>query len=500
MSERLYYTDSYTTEFDANVVTLTQVDGQPAAILDRTYFYPTSGGQQHDTGTLGGIPVVDVQVGESGDVLHVLAETDPEKTMPLDTVRGIVDWPRRFDHMQQHTGQHLLSAAFTQRLKMETVSVHFGSEICMLELDAQPADKAQITDSQLAEIENWVNDLVLAQIPVLAYSVDEAQIGDIPLRRPPKVSDAIRVVEIQDFDWSACGGTHVHNTGEIGPVKLLRTERIRGHSRVHFVCGHRALVDYRAKHDLLTATAGLLDTHPDEVPDLVARQMARLFHMAVDYAAKIGFTGQFLIEPKPKEPTKHQYDYDAATVLNFLQTYDLSDHFKLNIEANHATLAGHSFAHELTVASDAGKLGSMDINRGDLLLGWDTDQFPTDLYDTVYAMLVVLRQGGLGSGGLNFDAKPKRGSIGTEDLFYAHIGGMDTFARALLIADQIIGDGLISDFVAKRYHSWSEKTGKEILAGNANFEQMEAYINENGEPVLKSGRQDYLENVINSYI
>ena len=230
------------------------------------------------------------------------------------------------------------------------------------------------------------------------------------------------------------------------------------------------------------------------------RQMARLFHMAVDYAREIGFTGQFLIEPKPKEPTKHQYDYDAATVLNFLQTYDLSDHFKLNIEANHATLAGHSFAHELTVASDAGKLGSMDINRGDLLLGWDTDQFPTDLYDTVYAMLVVLRQGGLGCGGLNFDAKPKRGSIGTEDLFYAHIGGMDTFARALLIADQIIGDGLISDFVAKRYHSWSEKTGKEILAGNASFEQMEAYINKHGEPVLQSGRQEYLENVINSYI
>jgi xylose isomerase len=161
-------------------------------------------------------------------------------------------------------------------------------------------------------------------------------------------------------------------------------------------------------------------------------QMARFLHMAVDYQNKIGFEGQFLIEPKPMEPTKHQYDTDAATTLSFLREYDLFDHYKLNIESNHGTLAGHSFEHELAVASAAGKLGSVDANRGDLLLGWDTDQFPTDIYSTTLAMMVILKQDGLGSGGLNFDAKPRRSSIDTVDLFYAHIGGMDAFARGLL--------------------------------------------------------------------
>ncbi len=231
-----------------------------------------------------------------------------------------------------------------------------------------------------------------------------------------------------------------------------------------------------------------------------AQQMASLFHMAVDYAEKIGFKGQFLIEPKPKEPAKHQYDYDSATVLNFLKTHGLSDHFKLNIEANHATLAGHSFAHELTVASDAGKLGSIDINQGDPLLGWDTDQFPTNLYDSIYAMLIVQKQQGIGKGGLNFDAKLRRGSTDIKDLFYAYIGGMDTFARGLLIADEIIKSKLLDDFIFKRYQSWSKKLGAEILAQNSDFIEMENYIKEHGEPVFKSGRQEYLENIINAYI
>jgi xylose isomerase len=231
-----------------------------------------------------------------------------------------------------------------------------------------------------------------------------------------------------------------------------------------------------------------------------ADQMARLFHMAVDHAQKIGFKGQFLIEPKPKEPTAHQYDFDSSTVLNFLRTYDLLDHFKLNIEANHATLAGHSFAHELAVAADAGKLGSVDINRGDPLLGWDTDQFPTNLYDTIYAMMIILGQGGLGSGGLNFDAKPRRGSTDNLDLFYAHIGGMDTFARGLLIADRIISDGMINAFKTQRYASWNTALGQKILSGKASLDEMEAYVLEKGEPALQSGRQEYLENVINQYI
>ena len=229
-------------------------------------------------------------------------------------------------------------------------------------------------------------------------------------------------------------------------------------------------------------------------------QMARFFHMAVDYARRIGFTGQFLIEPKPQEPTKHQYDFDAATVLNFLRRYDLLDHFKLNIEGNHALLAGHTFEHELSVASCAGKLGSIDINRGDNLLGWDTDQFPTDLYQATYAMLVVLNQGGLGSGGLNFDAKLRRGSTDSLDLFYAHIGGMDTFARGLTAAQKIIDDGLIDKFISERYSSYDSELGRRMMTGETDFDELEAWVLEKGEPRPISGRQEYLENLINSYL
>lgn len=229
-------------------------------------------------------------------------------------------------------------------------------------------------------------------------------------------------------------------------------------------------------------------------------QFARFLQMAVDYKKKIGFTGMLLIEPKPKEPTKHQYDCDAATVLGFLQKHGLSDEFKLNIEANHATLAGHTFEHELTVASNAGKLGSIDANTGDPMLGWDTDQFPTNLYSAIYAMLVVLKQDGIGSGGLNFDAKPRRVSSDLIDLFYGHIGAMDTFARALLIAEKIIKDGVLDSFVKERYSSFSEGFGKDIIKGKSSLEQLEKIVLKNGEPAPKSGRQEMLENIINQYI
>ena len=229
-------------------------------------------------------------------------------------------------------------------------------------------------------------------------------------------------------------------------------------------------------------------------------QMARFFHMAVDYARSIGFEGTFLIEPKPKEPTKHQYDFDAAAVLGFLRKYDLLDHFKLNIEANHATLAGHTFEHELTVAAINGKLGSIDANVGDPLLGWDTDQYPTDPGASTRAMLVVLKNGGLGSGGLNFDAKPRRGSCDEMDLFYAHICGMDTFARGLLAAQKIIEDGILDDFVRRRYASYDNGIGQEILSGKASFETLEQYILDEGEPALQSGRQEMLEGILGTYI
>jgi xylose isomerase len=229
-------------------------------------------------------------------------------------------------------------------------------------------------------------------------------------------------------------------------------------------------------------------------------KMARFLHMAVDYKNRIGFKGQFLIEPKPCEPTKHQYDADAATTLYFLKEYDLINDFKLNIEANHATLAGSTFEHELAVASAAGRLGSVDANRGDLMLGWDTDQFPTDIYSTTMAMMVILKQNGLGSGGLNFDAKVRRSSIDPTDLFYAHIGGMDAFSKGLLIAHKIIEDKVLSNFIEERYSSHNSGIGKQIMAGEVGLEEVEQWVLKQKNPVLQSARQEMLENIINSYM
>jgi len=227
--------------------------------------------------------------------------------------------------------------------------------------------------------------------------------------------------------------------------------------------------------------------------------LARFLHMAVDYAKKIGFTGQFLIEPKPKEPTKHQYDFDSQSVYGFLIANGLDKHFKLNIETNHATLAGHTVQHELNWARNNGMLGSVDANMGDLLLGWDTDQFPTDLYVTSGVMLEVLKNGGLGKGGLNFDAKPRRPSHTPEDIAIAHIAGMDTFARGLKIAQSIIDDKQFDTFVAKRYASYKTGIGADIVAGEVGFEELEKYALAH-EPKLESGRQEMLEALYNRYI
>ena len=229
-------------------------------------------------------------------------------------------------------------------------------------------------------------------------------------------------------------------------------------------------------------------------------QMARFLHMVVDYKKKIGFTGQFLIEPKPAEPMKHQYDSTAAATLYFLKQYDLYDHFKLNIEANHATLAGHTFEHELAVASAAGKLGSVDANRGDLLLGWDTDQFPTDIYSATMAMMVILGQDGLGTGGLNFDAKVRRTSTDPTDLFYAHIGGMDTFARGLLIAQKLREEKVFETVLANRYATYGSGIGASMMAGKSDLAAIDAWIMQNDAPVTPSARQEMLENILNSYI
>ncbi|MBI1337614.1 MAG: xylose isomerase [Phycisphaera sp.] len=228
--------------------------------------------------------------------------------------------------------------------------------------------------------------------------------------------------------------------------------------------------------------------------------LALLLHMAVDYKKKIGFRGQFFIEPKPKEPTKHQYDFDAAACHAFLMKYDLVKDFMLNIETNHATLAGHSMHHELEYAVGNNLLGSIDANRGDTLIGWDTDQFPTDLYDCVMVCCSLLKAGGFKAGGLNFDAKVRRQSIDPVDLFYAHIGGMDTFARALKIAAKIQMDGRIAKLTGERYAGWSTPLGRDIEKGKMNLAKLEAIALKNNVDRAPSGRQELFENVLNELI
>jgi xylose isomerase len=227
---------------------------------------------------------------------------------------------------------------------------------------------------------------------------------------------------------------------------------------------------------------------------------AQFLHAAKDYARKQGFKGNFFIEPKPCEPTKHQYDYDSATVLGFLQKHGLQNDFKLNLEVNHATLAGHTFQHELQVAVDAGMLGSIDANRGDNQNGWDTDQFPNDINEVTESMMIILQAGGFGGGGINFDAKIRRNSTDPEDLFYAHIGGMDIFARALVIADNILQKSEYKKLVSDRYATYASGAGKDFTEGKLSLEDLRQYAIDNGEPKTISGRQEYIENLVNAYI
>lgn len=228
--------------------------------------------------------------------------------------------------------------------------------------------------------------------------------------------------------------------------------------------------------------------------------MGRFLQMARDYGRKIGFKGTYLIEPKPMEPSLHQYDFDASTVIGFLHKYGLEKDFKLNIESNHATLAGHTFTHELRFAADAGMLGGIDANHGETINGWDTDNFPTNLYEAIEAMLVVLEYGGLGNGGFNFDAKLRRNSTDLEDLFIGHIVGMDTFARGLMIADKLISEKRINDFRDNRYLSFHEPSALKFEKGELNIEDLHSLAIEKGEPELQSGKQELIESIINNAI
>jgi len=227
---------------------------------------------------------------------------------------------------------------------------------------------------------------------------------------------------------------------------------------------------------------------------------AQFLHMAKDYARRKGFKGYFFIEPKPMEPSKHQYDFDAATCLNFLRQYDLMDDFKLNLETNHATLAGHTMQHEMQVAADAGALGSMDANRGDYQNGWDTDQFPVDLYELTEQMLILLETKGFKGGGINFDAKTRRNSTDLADIFYAHIGGMDNFARALIIADQIMKESDYKKLRRKRYASFERGQGKLFTQGKLKLTDLHKLASKKGEPKQISGQQELFENLVNQFI
>jgi xylose isomerase len=230
-------------------------------------------------------------------------------------------------------------------------------------------------------------------------------------------------------------------------------------------------------------------------------QMGRFLNMVVEYKHKIGFKGAILLEPKPREPSKHQYDFDTATVYGFLCRYGLEKEIKVNIEANHATLAGHSFEHEIAVANDLGIFGSIDMNRGDMQCAWDTDQFPNSIPETALAMYLILKGGGFTTGGINFDAKVRRQSIDPEDMFYGHIGGMDVTARALLIAEQMLLDGKLEKHIDARYAGWKDGFGQEVLDGKMTLDAVAARVLSNNTDTLPvSGRQEHLENLLNSYL
>jgi xylose isomerase len=228
--------------------------------------------------------------------------------------------------------------------------------------------------------------------------------------------------------------------------------------------------------------------------------MGMMLSLARDYARGKGFKGTFLIEPKPMEPTKHQYDYDSATIIGFLNKYGLEKDFKLNIEVNHAILAGHTFQHELQVAADAGALGSIDANKGDYQNGWDTDEFPTNIYEITEAMMVILQAGGFKTGGINFDAHIRRNSTDPDDLFIAHISGMDTFARALIIADKLLKESEYLKFKQRRYSSFDKGAGKDYETGKLTLEDLRGIASKNGEPDVRSGKQELLEQLINMYL
>lgn len=357
-TERLYYTDAYATSFEGTVVAAGAVQGHPALALDRTHFYPTSGGQPHDTGTLAGRAVVDV-VAQGALVWHCLDEA-PAVNVGAP-VAGSVDWPRRYDHMQQHSGQHLLSQVFARLFAFETVSVHFGD--CESTLDLETAT---VEPEQLAAAEGVANELAYQALPIFAYFVADAELGRLPLRRPPKVSGQIRIVEIAGYDYSACGGTHVRSTAEIAPVKLLRQERRRGQTRLTFKCGLRAMEDYALKHRLLVETAAIFNNEVTAVPSLVQRMLAQ--NQALQRQVEM-LTGQ-LLAAEVDELLATAIRAGACRVVRRLYPDRSPDALKqtaalLRAQPQTVALLGTTAGDKLTLVF--GRSDDVDLHMGNLL-------------------------------------------------------------------------------------------------------------------------------------
>ncbi|MBN1936438.1 MAG: alanyl-tRNA editing protein [Anaerolineae bacterium] len=261
MTEKLYYQDPYLARFEARLVRRLEIDGQPAVVLDRTAFYPTGGGQPNDLGTLNGIPVVDVQADDDKAVVHIL-----QSPLAQERASGELDWARRFDHMQQHSGQHILSQAFEQTLDAQTVSFHLGQDVCTIDLNRAPLEMDQITPGL-----EQANQIVFEDRSVMARFVDHAELARMPLRKKPAVDGPIRIVQVENYDWSPCGGTHVARSGEVGPIQIVRLERRNKQTRIYFLCGWRALADYRRKHGIVQALSSYFTTAEDEIIPTVER-------------------------------------------------------------------------------------------------------------------------------------------------------------------------------------------------------------------------------------
>ena len=311
MLERLYYQDSYLRSFEATVLGRQDTDGHPAVRLDQTAFYPSSGGQPHDTGKLNDVPVIDVQVSEDGGVIHVL-----EHSLPGSNVRGEINWARRFDHMQQHSGQHILSQAFIQTIDAETVGFHLGADDCTLDLDRAP-----LSPEQIASAVQLGNQIVFENRPFVARFVDKNELATLPLRKMPTVEGPIRIVHVADFDWSPCGGTHVKNSGEVGLIQVTRIERRKKHTRIYFLCGWRALADYTHKQDVIQTLSSYFTTAADEILPSAQRMEAEM----KSTRKKLAVTQQHLVEYQLEDWIDQAEPAGQAKIVKLVfQEYDLN--------------------------------------------------------------------------------------------------------------------------------------------------------------------------------